>query len=133
MTNTPNNAELRQFIITYFNETELDTFCFDYFWEVEFANSMTPTERAKALISYCRRRNLIPQLLEKLEQERPQSFQSAFATLVQPQKTSPNKTSPASKDSFIHAKTGLEFLRIPAGDFLYGDKNCKPFTCPNTG
>ena len=130
MTNTPDNAQLRQFIIAYFNETELDTFCFDYFWEVEFANSMTLTVRAKALISHCRRRDLIPQLLEKLEQERPQSFQVTFATLLQPQKISPNKTSPAPQNSFIHEKTGLEFVRIPAGDFLYGDEELKTIHLP---
>ncbi len=29
------------------------------------------------------------------------------------------------KDSFIHEKTGLEFVRVPAGEFLYGKKKEK--------
>ena len=30
-------------------------------------------------------------------------------------------TPPLQTNSFMHEKTGLEFVRIPAGDFLYGD------------
>lgn len=130
MTNTPDNAQLRKFITTYFNEEELDTFRFDYFDEVEFANSMTPTERAKTLIAYCRRRDRIPQLLEKLEKERPQPFQTTFGTSPPPQKINASNTAPTDKDRFIHEKTGLEFIRIPAGDFLYGDEELKTIYLP---
>lgn len=133
MNTTPDNAQLRQFITTYFNETELDTFCFDYFWDVEFASGATPTARAKTLILYCRRRDLLPKLLEKLEKEHPQQFKNVFS-VPQPAAappTSHNPAKPTSKpNSFIHAKTGLQFIRIPAGDFLYGDKELKTIHLP---
>ena len=31
---TPTNADLRQFILNFFSDEELDTLCFDYFPEV---------------------------------------------------------------------------------------------------
>lgn len=133
MTNTSDNAKLRKFITTYFNEEELDTFRFDYFWEVEFANKMTPTERARTLISYCRRRDILPKLLEELEKERPQQFKNTFST-PQPAAALPTSHVPAKPtskpNSFIHDKTGLEFVRIPAGDFLYGDDELKTVYLP---
>ena len=70
----PTNAELRKFITRYFNDSELETFCFDYFPEVkqEFTLGMAFGQKAQILIGYCRRRKLDDNLLAALMQERPQ-------------------------------------------------------------
>jgi formylglycine-generating enzyme required for sulfatase activity len=58
-------------------------------------------------------------LLQALAEERPSPYQELLASL--PQKESTPK--PHETNSFIHEKTGLELVRIPAGEFLFGEKN----------
>ena len=54
----PTNAHIRQFITTYFNDSELETFCFDYFPEVKYTRGMEFSHKVELLIGYCRRRDL---------------------------------------------------------------------------
>lgn len=57
-------AELRQFIMSYFSDDELNTFCFDYFREVlnNFTVGMTKSQKVIDLIGYCERRDLMENL-----------------------------------------------------------------------
>ncbi len=89
---TPSNQQLRQFIMTSFSNDELDTFCFDYFFDAydNFATGMRKNDKVLDVIGYCRRRKLMPNLLVNLEKERKAQFQESFAS---PEKaTTPTKS-----------------------------------------
>ena len=143
MTNTPTNAEIRQFISKYFSESELDTFCFDYFPEVmgDFASEMPLNKPVMRVIGYCEWRDLAKNLLVNLQKERPEPYKQTFSTrpvalpsapqstkrieVVEEYVQKPNVLMPPMQtkaNRFGHGKTGLEFVRIPASDFLYGEK-----------
>lgn len=81
----PTNAQIRQFITTYFNDAELIDFCFDYFPEVkdDFGEGMTKSQKVRMLIGYCQRRDLETNLLINLRQERPQPFAAHFPAEVE--------------------------------------------------
>ena len=110
---TPTNKQLREFILASFNEDELYTFCFDYFEEVEhhFSEGMPMLKKVVELISYCDRHHIRENLLVALEQERPQTYQTAFAShqqkhtpssrIYKPQPRNPNQifVSHSSKDA----------------------------------
>jgi formylglycine-generating enzyme required for sulfatase activity len=115
----PTNKQLREFILASFNESELGLFCFDHFEEAElyFVDSMPILDRAVALIKYCRRQGRMGDLLRVLAEERPSKYQEMLAP--QP----PQKQVEPGSNSFIHEKTGLEFVHIPAGEFLFGENN----------
>jgi formylglycine-generating enzyme required for sulfatase activity len=84
---TPTNKQLREFILASFNESELYSFCFDYFEGVEhhFSDGMNMHKKVIELISYCNRHQITENLLVALEQERPQPYRTAFA-LQQPER-----------------------------------------------
>ncbi|MCB9422150.1 MAG: SUMF1/EgtB/PvdO family nonheme iron enzyme [Ardenticatenaceae bacterium] len=79
----PTNAQLRQFITTTFNDSELETFCFDYFPEVKYTRGMEFNHKVELLIGYCQRRDLETNLLANLQQERPQPFADYFSAKVE--------------------------------------------------
>jgi formylglycine-generating enzyme required for sulfatase activity len=80
----PTNAQLRQFITTYFDDSELETFTFDYFPEVKYTRGMEFNYKVELLIGYCQRRDLDANLLANLQQERPQPFAAHFSAKVKP-------------------------------------------------
>jgi formylglycine-generating enzyme required for sulfatase activity len=136
---TPNNKQLREFILASFNENEFELFCFDYFEGVEhnFSDEMPMMKKVMELIAYCKRLEIVSSLLNALEKERTATYQKLLAQLQNIDETPPPAPQPpASKataeprlkpdptqEPFIHKKTGLEFIKIPAGEFLYSDKN----------
>ena len=120
---TPDNAQLRQFIMQSFSDEELVTLCFDYFPEVSqnFADGMTKNRKALALIGYCDSRGLMDNLHATLAQERPTAWQSQFATPVETgrrpisQPQTPTQRNP--RQVFIsHAKEDAEFAQQLAKD-----------------
>ena len=52
---TLTNVDLRQFILNFFSDEELETLCFDYFREVrqEFTTGMIKNSKVMLLIDYC--------------------------------------------------------------------------------
>lgn len=74
------NQELRKFITTHFNDSELETFCFDYFPEVlnDFSDGMRKNKKVMDLVIYCHNRQLTTNLLANLRQERQTIYQQAF-------------------------------------------------------
>lgn len=79
----PTNAALRQFIMNFFSDDELETLCFDTFPEVtaDFGNKMTKNDKAKALIGYCERHGRLEALCAVLACERPEAWkESHFST-----------------------------------------------------
>ena len=75
-----NNAKLRQFIIRYFSDPELDELCFDYYPDLlnQFTVGMTKSQKVIALINYCERRSLLPHLLATLDNLLPVAYQTQF-------------------------------------------------------
>ncbi|KAA3664015.1 MAG: TIR domain-containing protein [Chloroflexi bacterium] len=87
---TVSNKELRQFIGQYFSDSELDTFCFDYFPAVwnDFSAGMRKNDKIMDLIGYCSRRGLMKNLLVDLRQEREKQYDQTFV-LEQRQEPTP--------------------------------------------
>ncbi|MBP6015982.1 MAG: helix-hairpin-helix domain-containing protein [Candidatus Promineofilum sp.] len=77
---TSSLATIRQFLVAHYNDEELTQFCFDHFYEVyqNFAGDMTVGRKAMLVVDYCQRRDLIPSLIAKLKQERPEPFRRVF-------------------------------------------------------
>lgn len=77
-----NKAELRQFIMSYFSDDELNTLCFDYFREVlnNFTASMTKSQKIIDLIGYCERRDLMENLHAALAALRPEPYQELIGS-----------------------------------------------------
>lgn len=83
----PSNADIRKFISSHFSDSELETLCFDYFPEVsgEFTIGMLKSQKVLLLVGYCRRRDLIANLMAALENERPKQYEALFSFSVQSQ------------------------------------------------
>jgi len=139
---TIDNAALRQFILQFFSDEELDTLCFDYFPEVQqnFTGGMTKNRKALQLIGYCETRGRLADLYGALARERETGWNRAFgatpvetgrrpvsslphdsfAETAETAETGRRPVSTTSPDRRIHAQTSIELIRIPAGPFLYG-------------
>ncbi len=77
---TPTNADLRQFILNFFSDEELETLCFDYFPEVrqDFTIGMIKNSKVMLLIDYCQVRGRGDDLYGALERERPSAWREKF-------------------------------------------------------
>lgn len=77
--------DIRNFIGNFFNDTELTTFCFDYFpiVEQEFTNGMSRSHKIQLLLDHCRRQERIASLLAALERERPQQARTKLTIHLQ--------------------------------------------------
>ncbi len=73
-------AELRSFIVSTFNDEEIDVLCFDYFPDLydNLPITFTKNQKVMRLLGYCRDRELIPKLLTILESLRGSQFQNKF-------------------------------------------------------
>lgn len=81
---TASLADIRRFLTETFNDDELTNLCFDNFPEVfqNFAGDMTFGRKALQLVDYCRRRERVPELLDILRRERPESFRQVLGRQV---------------------------------------------------
>jgi formylglycine-generating enzyme required for sulfatase activity len=136
---TLTNRQLREFILASFNDDEFDIFCFDYFEGVEhnFSDDMSMMKKVMELIAYCKRLEKMSHLLDALQKERTSTYQNLLTQLQNIDETptpapqrqvSDVKVQPAPQpdfpqETFIHEKTGLEFVKIPTGEFLYSERN----------
>jgi formylglycine-generating enzyme required for sulfatase activity len=73
----PETLRLERILTGAFNDWEFDRFCFHYFREVHrgFTQGMERGPRVLRLIEYCETRGYLPQLWERLRQERQEWFQ----------------------------------------------------------
>ena len=78
-----NKAELRQLVMTYFSDDELNALCFDYFPEVlnNFTTGMTKSQKVIELLSYCERRDLMENLHAALAILRSEPYQELIDSL----------------------------------------------------
>jgi hypothetical protein len=89
---TISTEELRRKILQAFDDEELTFFCYDTFRPVHdrFSTGMTRTRKVQLLIEHCERPSQWPLLLEKLHEQRPDTFPAPTATTS----TGPTPTSP---------------------------------------
>jgi formylglycine-generating enzyme required for sulfatase activity len=116
---------LRRLLIDHFNLEELKVLCFDLHSDYEGLAGDTKTTKIHNFIMYLKRRGMLQQLLEKVQDERPHVDWPEFEPEPAPTKTDQATTS----DSYTDEKTKLEMLRVPAGPFLYGE-NKEPSFLP---
>ena len=80
VTSTKDTGELDQsalfldILTNLFNDDELRTLCFDLGVPYEHLPGSTPLGKARELIMYCDRRNLLKKLFDKVKAERPYVF-----------------------------------------------------------
>lgn len=113
-------TQLRKLLIEHFSLDELRVFCFDLGLEYEDLPGDTRTTKMHGLIEYLQRRGELSRLLDEVIEQRPNVGWPSFedGNLVT-EEEEPAKNKP---QSFIHEKSGLEMLLIPAGEFLYGEE-----------
>lgn len=92
---TPTNADLRQFILQHFTDSELTALAFDYFPDLfdEFSVGMTMSRKAIALISYVERRDRRDELWAVLSRERPETWGQRFSNIPVQTELRPTPTS----------------------------------------
>ena len=123
---------IRQFLLQHFNDTELRALCLDNFRDVyqDFTTGMGKRQMVHSLIEHCLNHGRIPDLLAALKRERPQLYAQHIVSEqeLQPQRpvplpppSPPNPRQLFSPDVFVHPETGKEMVRVPAGDFLFGE------------
>ncbi len=122
----PGQADMRKFIVEFFHDGELDTFCFDYFSGIkqEFTRGMEKSQKVILLLEYCQRRGLAANLRQNLAQERPEAYDQRFgrqplalaAVLTQPR--NPDFPQPRSPGRGAGAPAGGGFGggRLPCVD-----------------
>jgi formylglycine-generating enzyme required for sulfatase activity len=112
-------TQLRKLLIQHFSLDELRVLCFDLGLEYEELPGDTRTTKMHSLIEYLQRRGELSRLLNEAIHHRPNVAWPTF----EDGKSTAQKDEPAgSSQSFIHEKSGLEMLLIPAGEFLYGEE-----------
>ena len=74
---TSNPADIRRFLMQFFDDDELTELCFDYFPEVnqEFTTGMAKGRKVQLLIAYCLQRGRMPDLMGALERERSKLYE----------------------------------------------------------
>ncbi len=117
------NDQLRQFLIRYFSDDELEDLCFDHFPGVvhEFAPGMPVARKSRLLINYADRHGQRELLIAVLSRLRLNQF-SALASLLAQRKSDPRR----SNDPFFHKsphRTGtLASLTTHPNLFTLGDR-----------
>jgi competence ComEA-like helix-hairpin-helix protein len=80
MVKEANLATIRKFIVDHYDDAELTRFCFDHFHEVfnDFPAEASKGRKAIQLLGFCQRRGLVPELLSRLNEERPELYTAWF-------------------------------------------------------
>ena len=122
-------TRLHEQLTQAFNLPELHNLCFELGVEFEELPGERLSDKARELLLYMERRERLGALLALCAQKRPHLNwqESERQQVVPPPDYTAQVVPPAN--SFVHEKTGLEFVRIAAGEFLYGDDK-KPLSLP---
>ena len=64
---------LRQFIIKHFNDSELRDLCLDMSVDYEVLRGDNKADKARELVAYCERRQIIPDLVARCKELRPKA------------------------------------------------------------
>ncbi|MFN2123655.1 MAG: SUMF1/EgtB/PvdO family nonheme iron enzyme [Candidatus Promineifilaceae bacterium] len=113
---------LRELLSDSFNLEELRLLCFDLGLDYENLAGGTKTTKMQDLITYLQRRGELQKLLDEVKSQRPNvdwpDFSIGTENSTPTEKVSEEDT---AVDTYIDTKTGLVMIRIPAGDFIYGE------------
>ncbi|MCB8977224.1 MAG: SUMF1/EgtB/PvdO family nonheme iron enzyme [Ardenticatenaceae bacterium] len=115
-------TQLRKLLIQHFSLDELRVLCFDLGLEYEDLPGDTRTTKIHGMIEYLQRRDELFYLLAEAAVHRPLVAWPSFTNDGQAI-SKDVKASRSSQRSYVHEKTGLEMLLVPAGEFLYGEEN----------
>jgi hypothetical protein len=76
----------RQFLLDAFDDDEVETFCFDFFREVQkdFSSGMKKGEKIKLLLEYCQEQEGVAALFRALQERRPEQYQKRFGEAAPP-------------------------------------------------
>ncbi len=79
-----NSANIRQYLRDAYSDDELTALCSDHFYDVcnSFTAGMTKEQKIELLLDYCRHRNVMPNLLAALAQQRSDQYQERFGQAV---------------------------------------------------
>ncbi len=113
-------TQLRKLLIRHFNLDELRVLCFDLGLEYEDLPGDTRTTKMHGLVEYLQRRGELPRLLDEITGLRPLVNWPSFSNPV-PLQEAESQPAQAGQKNFIHEKSGLKMVHIPAGEFLYGE------------
>jgi formylglycine-generating enzyme required for sulfatase activity len=108
-------ATLREQLASTFNPGELKTLCFDLKIPYDDLSGDRLEDKTRELVLYCQRRGLIPQLVGRCQDLRPNIVWALVRANPEPKVTPP----PLETDSTIP----FEWVTIPAGEFLMGSDN----------
>ncbi len=133
---TPTNKQLREFILTAFNEEELDSFCFDYFDGVRsyFGSGMSKNQKVIELIAYCKTHRVMGNLLANLELKREAHYKERFAPQQEKKRVAPPEYAPHQRNPnqiFVsHSSKDVALAQQIAGDL--GKQGYGIFITPNS-
>ncbi len=76
------STTVRRFLTSFFNDEELESFCFDYFNVVhqDFSTGMPKGEKIQCLIEYCQQHEGIVALFNALQECRPEQYLKHFGS-----------------------------------------------------
>ena len=102
-------ADIRRFLMAFFNDEELDTLCFDHFPAVRanFTVGMTKDQRVKLLVDHCHHHGQFQALSDALARERPEQWSGRWSA-------TPGKPGPRIFISYAHADAKLFVDRLEA-------------------
>jgi formylglycine-generating enzyme required for sulfatase activity len=152
-----NKLPLYEFILDYYSLSELKDLCFYLDVVYDDLDGAARKDKARELVEHLARRRRLDDLRAVLSQQRPEQYGEKFPaldiappkarlerpltsaivdsrlpTVVRLDDSSPTPLPPrypALPNRRIHAKTGIELIRIPAGPFLYGSADSDEMAC----
>lgn len=100
---TTDNAALRQFIMLFFNDDELEDFCLDYFADVaqDFTVGMSKSQKVRLLIGHADRRGRREHLMAALAKERPEPYAAQLGRMPTPVAATPSTLTYEPRRVFI--------------------------------
>ena len=123
MTNIDPNRQklisLRKLLIEQFDLEELRLLCFDLGLDYEDLAGGTKSTKMQDLVTYLQRRGELQRLIDEASGQRPNAAWPDFS----PTTEESDVATDTGADIYTDAKSGLEMIRIPAGEFIYGEED----------
>lgn len=112
--NSDQIASLYEYLSRAYDEQELRTLCLRLPVQFDDLGGAGKSDRARELILWHERREQLEALQKALAADRPDQWARYASTLK-----------PRDVETRVHERTGIEMIRIPAGEFLFGDAQAR--------